>query len=314
MRQHIALQERHPGECFYFIADYHALTTVRDAGQLQASVRELAIAYLALGLEPEKALLFRQSDVPEVTELAWLLGTVTGVGLLERAHAYKDRVARGEKPVFGVFAYPVLMAADILAHGGTCVPVGEDQIQHVEMAQDMATHFNEAYGRGSVLLSRPEWLLSRQPRVVGTDGKKMSTSHGNTIPIFARGDELDRIVGGIVTDSRPLGSPLDPDHCNVFALLRLVAGADEIARIEAWYRSGRRDGEAFGYADAKRLLARRIEQHFATARERRDMLLARPSTVEDVLRQSAARARAAATATLRHCREACGLSAGEPVR
>ncbi len=187
IRQHLELQHRYPGQALYFIADYHALTTLHDADKLRANVVDAAITYLALGLDPERALLFRQSDVPEVTELAWLLATVTGMGLLERAHSYKDKLANNITPSVGLFFYPVLMAADILAYDGTFVPVGKDQLQHVEMAQDMATHFNE-HTKQSVLV-RPEPLTSAAPTVPGLDGRKMSKSYDNAIDLF---EETDR--------------------------------------------------------------------------------------------------------------------------
>ena len=183
IRQHIALQEE--GECYYFIADYHALTTVQDAETLEAHTREVALAYLAIGLDPERTVFFRQSDVPEVTELAWILGTVTGMGLLERAHSYKDKVAQGLRPSVGLFTYPILMAADILIYGSHVVPVGEDQVQHLEMTRDMAVKFNTAFGDDVLVL--PEVRLSATPRVPGTDGRKMSKSYGNTIPLLAEG-------------------------------------------------------------------------------------------------------------------------------
>ncbi len=307
IRQHLELQDRFPGECFYFIADYHALTTVQDAEALRESVHELAVTYLALGLDPDKTLLFRQSDVPEVTELAWLLATVTGMGLLERAHSYKDKVGRGLPASVGLFTYPVLMAADILSYDATLVPVGKDQIQHVEMTQDMATHFNQTYGKGNSLLHRPEFRLSDAPYVTGTDGHKMSSSYGNTLPLFESGKKLKKLVGGIVTDSTELGQPLEAERCNVFALLRLFAAADELERIREHYRTGSRDGTAFGYGHAKLLLGAHIERHFEAARGRRDELLAHPERVEEVLRNSAVRARATARATLDRCKHACGL-------
>ncbi|RMG95154.1 MAG: tryptophan--tRNA ligase [Deltaproteobacteria bacterium] len=307
--QHIALQERYPGECFYFIADYHALTTVRDADALRANVHDVAVTYLALGLDPEKALLFRQSDVPEVTELAWMLSCVTGMGLLERAHSYKDKVAKGIRPSVGLFTYPVLMAADILIYDATVVPVGKDQVQHVEMTQDMATHFNEAFGapKDAPYLHRPEVLLSPTPYVPGIDGNKMSKSYGNTIPIFASGKSLKKIVGRIVTDSTPLGEPLPADRCNVFALLSLFLEPSEREEVRTWYRTGRRNGEPFGYGHAKKLLVEKIEEHFAAARARRAELEADPDRVEAVLRRSAERARQVASSTLDRCRRACGI-------
>ncbi|MEM1031155.1 MAG: tryptophan--tRNA ligase [Myxococcota bacterium] len=306
MRQFVALQEEHPGECFFFIADYHALTTLRDAEALRTSVVELAATYLAVGIDPAKACLFRQSDVPEVTELTWLLATVTGMGLLERATSYKDKVDRGIKPNVGLFTYPVLMAADILLYDATLVPVGKDQVQHLEMTQDMATHFNEAFGAEALV--RPDWRLSRFPKVPGTDGQKMSTSYGNTIPLFETGKRLKKRVGQVVTDSTPLGAPLDPRTCNVFALLELFVDEAQKKELERWYRTGERDGAPFGYGHAKARLVEEIEAHFAAARSRRDHLLAHPHEVEAVLRDAADRARLIARETISRCKRACGLA------
>lgn len=307
IRQHIALQDRYPGECFYFIADYHALTTVRDADALRKAVFDVAVTYLALGLDVEKACLFRQSDIPEVTELMWLLSCVTGMGLLKRAHSYKDKVAKGIEPNMGLFNYPILMAADILVYGASLVPVGKDQVQHVEMTQDMATYFNQAFSPREGVLRRPEWMLSPTPYVPGIDGDKMSKSYGNTIPIFAEGKALKKLVAKIVTDSTPLGQPLRVEGDNVLALMRLFGTDEEIAEVEGWYRTGRRGDEPFGYGHAKQLLAAKIEEHFAEARARRKALLEDPSKVEDALRRSAEKARALASTTLERCRKACGL-------
>lgn len=309
IRQHIALQDTHPGSAFYFIADYHALTTLRDAPVLRANVFDSAVTYLALGLDPARATLFRQSDVPEVTELAWLLATVTGMGLLERAHSYKDKLANNITPSVGLFFYPVLMAADILAYDGTLVPVGKDQLQHVEMAQDMCTHFNEAYGRDPPILVRPEPLPAKAAVVPGLDGRKMSKSYDNSLLIFESGKPLKKRVGQIVTDSTPLGEPLPFATCNVASILRLFLGEAELARLETWYRDGRRDGQPFGYGHAKLLLAEHIEEYFAPARARREHLLtpAGRAEVESILRAGAERARVVARATLERCRQACGL-------
>lgn len=309
MQQQIALQHEAPGHCFFFVADYHALTTLHDAGRLQTAVADLARSYLALGLDPTRAALFRQSAVPAVCELAWLLGTVAGMGLLERAHAYKQKLAEGGRRQFGLFAYPVLMAADVLAFGATEVPVGRDQVQHIEIAQRLATAFGEAYGRGAPLLARPEARLSDTPYVVGTDGRKMSTSRGNTIELFAEHDELVRSVGRIVTEPRPLGAPLDPERCTVFALLALCLPANEVDPVADCYRRGARDGAPFGYADAKRLLVDAIERRFGAARARYAQLGRDPAAVHDVLLRSAVTARGVAAATLARCRRACGLDA-----
>lgn len=305
--QHIALQDRCPGEALYFIADYHALTTLRDPAALREHSFDAALTYLALGLDPAKALLFRQSDVPEVHELAWLLATVTGMGLLERAHSYKDKVAQGIKPSVGLFTYPVLMAADILIYDATLVPVGKDQLQHVEFAQDMATYLNEAYGGGEPLLVRPEPVQGKAPVVPGLDGRKMSKSYGNALPLFESGKKLRKLVGQIVTDSTPLGEPLPVATCNVYAMLRLVCDEAELAQIAGWYAEGRREGQPFGYGHAKMLLADKLDAHFAPARARREELLRRPETIEEILRSSALRARELARATLARCRRAVGL-------
>jgi tryptophanyl-tRNA synthetase len=307
LKQHIALQDELPGECFYFIADYHALTTLRDADKLRQSVFDLARTYLALGLDPDKALLFRQSDVPEVTELMWLLSSVTGMGLLERAHGYKDKVAKGIKPNVGLFSYPVLMAADILIYRSTQVPVGKDQVQHVEMAQDIATHFNQAFCSDDPVLVRPEARLSATPYVTGLDGQKMSTSYGNTIPLFASGKKLKKLLGGIVTDSTPLGEPLATDGCHVFALTKLFAAGEDLDQIASYYEAGKRDGEPFGYGHAKALLGELIDRSFAAARARLDTYEAHPERVEEVLVKSAVRAREEARVTLERCKRACGL-------
>ncbi len=307
IEQHLALQEQYPGECFYFIADYHALTSLKDAEALRANVQDVAVTYLALGLDPEKALLFRQSDVPEVTELTWLLSCVTGMGLLERGTSYKDKVARGLKSNVGLFTYPVLMAADILVYGSSFVPVGKDQVQHIEFAQDMATHFNTTYCPDAPVLRRPEWKLSKTPYVPGLDGQKMSKSYGNTIPIFETGKKLKKTVGRIETDSTPLGDPLDPETCRVFALLKLFCDDDALAELETWYRAGAREGEKFGYGHAKLLLGEKIASRFAEAQAKREHLLAHPEEVEVHLRAAAERARKIARGTVDACLAACGL-------
>ena len=303
--QHIALPDEFPGQCLFFIADFHALTTVRDPVFLREMVREVAVTYLALGLDPERAILFRQSDVPEVCELTWLLMCFTGTGLLERGVAYKDKIAHGLKASMGLFCYPVLMAADILAYESSMVPVGKDQVQHVEMAQDMATYLNE--GVGQAVLRKPQWRLSAAPYVPGLDGKKMSKSYGNTIPIFASGKALRKLVGRIVTDSTPLGAALPTESCNVLAQLDLFLAAEGREEVRSWYRAGARDGQPFGYGHAKQYLAECMEARFSDARRRREALLADPAQVDHVLAQGAARARAMAAPVLDRCRVACGL-------
>ncbi len=305
IERHVALQER-PGRHYYFIADYHALTTVHDAELLRRNVFETAVAYLALGLDPERAVLFRQSDVPEVTEIAWLLACVTGMGLLERAHSYKDKVARGIKPSVGLFTYPVLMAADILAYDSELVPVGRDQVQHVEMTQDMATRFNETFG--SRVFVRPEMLMPETAaarKVPGLDGQKMSKSYGNDLWIFESGKKLRKRVNRIVTDSRPPEEPKDPDELFLFDLLALFLPPDELEGLRDAVRRG--GPGAPGYGDLKARLAEAIEERFAPARARREELLAHPERVEEVLSAGGAEARRKATEVRDRAYRACGL-------
>ena len=325
IHQHIALQDK--GEAFYFIADYHALTTLKEAEAREAerrsareilaeNARDVALDYLALGLDPAKATFYRQSDVPEVTELAWVLATVTGMGLLERAHSYKDKVARGIAPSVGLFTYPVLMAADILVVRSNVVPVGKDQVQHLEMTRDMAGYFNNAYGE---VFPLPAEMLGEAAVVPGTDGQKMSKSYGNTIDIFAEGKTLKDAVMGVVTDSTPLDAPKDPDTCNVFALYKLFATPDAQAALAEQYRdpmlhADARNGRPFGYGDAKKLLLGKIDGYFAPARARRKQLAADPEAVEAVLRDGARRARTEARATMELVRRAVGLAPAPAVQ
>jgi tryptophanyl-tRNA synthetase len=327
IQQHIALQDQ--GEAFYFIADYHALTTLKEAEAKEAdlaqkagkktwlsgreilaeNVRDVALDYLALGLDPAKATFYRQSDVPEVTELAWILSTVTGMGLLERAHSYKDKVAKGITPSVGLFTYPVLMAADILIVRSNVVPVGQDQVQHLEMTRQMAGYFNRAY---TEVFPEPDHQLSEAPSVLGTDGQKMSKSYGNTIDIFAEGKALKSAVMGIVTDSTPIEAPKNPDTCNVFALYKLFADSGEAQEMATMYRkpdrnNEMRNGRPFGYGDAKQMLLAKIDAKFGPARERRKQLAANPDEVERVMRDGARRARAVARETMALVRAAVGM-------
>ena len=302
IQQHISLQDQ--GDAFYFIADYHALTTIQDRETLARLVSDVALDYLGLGLDPEKALLFRQSDVPEVCELTWLLSTVTGMGLLERAHSYKDKIARGLRPRAGLFFYPVLMAADILAYHSDVVPVGKDQVQHIEMTQDMAEAFHAAYG--CEVFHRPEGKLSASGAVVpGTDGQKMSKSYGNTIEIFATGKPLKKTVMSIVTDSLGVDDIKDPEACNVWKLYRLVASPEETEEMAQRLRRG-----GYGYGDAKKELLAAIDGAFGEARERRAQLQQDMDYVEDVLVTAGARARAVASQVVGAAREAVGMASG----
>lgn len=305
IKQQIELQDQFPGECFYFIANFHALTSVRDAKELRRSTNEIAIAYLSLGLEPEKACLFRQSDVPEVTELSWLLSCVTGMGLLQRAHSYKDKIQKGLTPNMGLFNYPILMAADILAYKSTIVPVGKDQVQHVEMTKDMAGYFNEAFGE---TFTMPEHRLSETPKVPGVDGQKMSKSYKNTIPVFGTEKEYKEAVSKVVTSSVEFGDPMPIENDNILKLLRLFFNDELMANMRTFYSTGKRIGEKFGYGHAKQILVQNIEEYFDEANEKREYYLKNPDIVEDILQKSAVRAREIARETLDEARKACGLS------
>ncbi|MBK7643425.1 MAG: tryptophan--tRNA ligase [Planctomycetes bacterium] len=304
IRQHIALQEEQ-GERFYFIADYHALTSSRDPAKLRENVRDVALTYLALGLDPERSALFRQSDVPEVTELTWMLLSVTGMGLLERAHSYKDKLAHGITPSAGLFVYPALMAADILAYDSTHVPVGKDQVQHLEMAQDMGGSFNAAYGQVFV---RPEAMIPKSEtlaKVPGLDGEKMSKSYGNDVWIFESGKPLKNAVGKIKTDSRPPEEPKDPASVLLFQFLELFLDASE---LEQWKERTRAGGAgAPGYGHMKLRLVEAIELHFADARKRREEYVKDPARVDAILARGAEIARARARATRDRALAACGL-------
>ena len=297
MKQHIELQEEH--ECFFFIANYHSLTTIQDADRLRQLTRDVALDYLALGLDPQKVTFFRQSDVPELTELTWILSTVTGKGLLERAHSFKDKSAKGIPVSMGLFCYPVLMAADILMYRSQLVPVGQDQVQHIEMTQDMAGYFNTTYRDVFV---RPEPRLNATPTVPGVDGQKMSKSYGNTIDLFGEPKAIKKRIMSVKTDSTPVEEPKHPETCCVFALLKLLAPPDEVAEWERRYREG-----GMGYGEAKKRLAELHETTFGVRREARAQWAARPDDVEDILRTCGQRARAVAREVMAEVRDACGI-------
>jgi len=304
MRQHIELMAK--GEAIYFLADYHSMTSIRDAKARRHYTRELALDYLALGLDPARAILYRQSDLPEVTELAWILTTVTPMGLLERAHSYKDKVARDTDAkvtiAHGLFAYPVLMAADILLYNADIVPVGQDQKQHLEMTRDIAGSFNHTYGVPVFKLPEP-MILEHVAVVPGVDGRKMSKSYGNTIRMFAPPGEIKKAVMGIVTDSTPVDQPKDTTTA-VFQLWSLFATADERAELFARAKAG-----GLGYGDVKKDLLARLNAHFEPLRARREEWSRRGHDVEDVLREGAQRARAIARPILEAARDAAGLGA-----
>jgi len=297
-----ALQLQHEGEAYYFIADYHSLTSVKDPVLLRQHCQDLALDFLACGLDPEKAVFFRQSDVPEVCELSWLLSTVTPMGLLERCHSYKDKTARGLEASHGLFAYPVLMAADILLYDSDVVPVGKDQKQHVEVTRDIAKTVNHLYGE---ILKIPEPRIQESTAVVpGLDGQKMSKSYDNIIPLFAGEKALRKIVMKIQTDSTPVEDPKDPDTSLIMTLYKLVAEPDAVAKMEQDFRAG-----GTGYGDFKQRLFEAIWRKFEGPRQRRAELVSDPAYVAKVLADGAGRARSVARMTLERVRQAMGLGA-----
>jgi len=300
IRQYIDLQDGN--EAYYFIANLHALTTIRDRGVLWQNTIDAALDLLALGLDPERATLFVQSDVPEVSELTWLLMTGTSLGLLERCHAFKEKKAKGLTADAGLFTYPVLMAADILAYGSHLVPVGEDQVQHIEVCRDLAGSFNHAFGEVFVLPKAK--VLESAARVPGTDGEKMSKSYNNTIEIFEDPKSVRKKVMRIVTDSRPMEEPKVPETDHLFQLYSLFAAPAERLAMAALYRAG-----GFGYGQVKKALADAAEGYFAEARAKRLELAAHPEKVREILGDGAQRARARAQQTLQRAQEACGVKA-----
>ena len=299
IKQYIELQHEHEG--YYFIADLHALTTVRDAAVLQGVVRDAALDLLALGLDPAKATLFVQSDIPEVSELCWLLMTGTPLGLLERCHAYKDKKEKGLKADAGLFTYPVLMAADILAYDANWVPVGEDQVQHIEVCRDLARSFNAHYGE---VFTMPEArIVADAAKVPGTDGEKMSKSYNNTLGLFEPAKDLRKKIMRISTDSRPMEDPKDPETDHLFQLYRLFATPEQTEEVRAIYLRG-----GFGYGDIKKRLADAADAYLDPARARRAELEGNPDRVDQILREGAERARARARAVLDRAQRACGLA------
>jgi tryptophanyl-tRNA synthetase len=298
-----ALQLQHEGEAFYFIADYHTLTAIHHAATLRENVRDLAIDFLACGLDPEKSVFFRQSDVPEHTELAWILSTITPMPMLENAHSYKDKVAHGMVPNTGLFTYPVLMAADILIYDSDKVPVGKDQKQHLEITRDIAAKMNATFGEGTVKVPTP--LIREETAIVpGLDGQKMSKSYGNSVGLFEEEKALKKLIMGITTDSTPVADPKPTEGSTILAFYKLVATPEEHAAMVEDFRRG-----GLGYGDFKKRLLERLWAFFAEAREKRAEILAKPGYVEDVLQEGAARARAVARKTLDRVRHAVGLGA-----
>jgi len=300
MRQHLQLQAEN--DCFYFIADFHALTSNPAPADVAQHTLDVTMDYIALGLDTEKTVFWRQSDVPEVTELTWLLSCVTPMGLLQRCTSYKDKVAQGFSPNHGLFAYPVLQAADILIYKSDIVPVGADQKQHIEVTRDIATRFNNTYGK---VLTVPEAHIIEAVAVVpGTDGQKMSKSYGNTIEIFEPEESVRKKIMRIITDSTPVEQPKDPDKCSVFALLKLVASSEELTEWENRYRTG-----GMGYSEAKKRLAELLTDYFKPFRQKRTELENNIDYVNQVLADGARRAKAVAAKTLAEVRKAVGLGA-----
>jgi len=298
MRPALELAQR--GEAFYFIADYHSLTSVSDPNELRANVLDVALDFLACGLDPAKTVFYRQSDVPKVAELAWILACVTPVPMLENAVSYKDKLAAGLKPSVGLFTYPVLQAADILIVQGERVPVGKDQKQHIEMTRDIAGAFNRQFGEVFVI---PEPVIREEVATLpGTDGRKMSKSYGNTIEIFGDEKATKKKVMGIVTDSQPVEAPKQNLDQNIpLQLLKLVA-AEKAREIEAKLAAG-----GYGYGDAKKELLAALLDYFAPYRQKREELAKNRDYIEQVLRDGAARANAVVDVTIKKVRQAVGL-------
>ena len=295
----VKLQEE-ADESFLFIADFHSLTVNPDPEALRERVKQVALDFLACGIDPAKTLFFRQSDVPEVCELSWILNCITGVGLLERAHSYKDKIAKGFSPNNGLFSYPVLMAADILLYKSTLVPVGKDQKQHLEITRDIAIRFNQMYGETLVV---PDGYINTDVAVVpGLDGQKMSKSYNNTIEIFGNPKAIRKKIMGMPTDCKTLEEPKDPDTCNVFALYKLFSTKAQQEEMAERYRAGN-----YGYGHAKQALFDAYMDFFAPMRKRREELEADPGYVESVLKTSAEKAKAVAQDTLLQVQKAVGL-------
>lgn len=298
MRPAIELQDR--GEALYFIADLHALTTVQDAAALATYIRDVAIDFLACGLDPAKACFFRQSHVPAVTELAWILSTLTPMGLLERCHSYKDKLAKGIAPSHGLFAYPVLMAADILIYDSDLVPVGKDQKQHIEVARDLVIKFNDTYGD---TLKLPEPSIREETAVVpGLDGEKMSKSYGNTIGMFEDEAPLRKKIMSLKTDSTPVDQPKSTENSTILGLYKLVASPADYQQMENDFRNG-----GVGYGDFKKRLFGAVWEYFAPMRERRKTLLADPAYVAGVLQRGQEKANTIAAGVMSRVRNAIGI-------
>jgi len=301
IRQFVRMQGEPGAECYYFVANMHAMTTIHDGAELREKSFMVALDFLALGLDPQRSVIYLQSDVPEVTELAWMLSSVTPMGLLQRGHSFKDKVARGITANHGLFAYPVLMAADILIVRADRVPVGRDQKQHLEMTRDIAAAFNQAYGRE--LLKVPEELILPEVAVVpGVDGQKMSKSYGNTLEIFAPENELKKRVMSIVTDSTPVADPKPTRGNTLYALLKLFTPAADWPATKRLFTEG-----GTGYGDLKKRLLGLVLDTFHDARTRREALLRDRGYVEGVLRDGRDRAKTVIDQVMADCRRVTGM-------
>ncbi len=301
IRQFLHFQQTEGTDCFYFIADLHAMTSVQNGDELRENSLMLATDFLALGLDPQHSVLYRQSDVPEVTELTWMLSTVTSMGLLQRSHSFKDKTARGLPASHALFSYPVLMAADILVVRADRVPVGKDQKQHLEITRDVATAFNQAYGADVLRVPEP-MILPDVAVVPGLDGKKMSKSYGNTIEIFAPETELKKRIMSMLTDSTPVAEPKPTKDSPLYDLLKLFTPAAEWPETKKKFTEG-----GTGYGDLKKLLLGRVLDTFAIARQRRDKLVQDQGYVKQILVQGRERARDVISGVMSDCRRVCGL-------
>jgi len=297
-----AIQLQDEGDAFYFIADYHAMTSTQDPKELAQNIQDLALDFLACGLNPDKATFFRQSAIPEVHELAWILSVVCPMGLLERCHSYKDKVARGISANHGLFAYPVLMAADILLYDANVVPVGEDQKQHLEVTRDLVGKINDNYGKNTLVLPEPR-IREEIAKVPGIDGQKMSKSYGNTIPMFGGAKACRKTVMKVLTDTTPVEDPKPVEGSNIIALYKLFATDQEVAQMVSDFQAG-----GIGYGEFKKRLHEAYWDHFAPMRARREELEKDPGQIQEILSQGAEKARAQANKVLDRVRKATGLA------
>lgn len=300
MRPALELVDRYDSS-LYFIADYHALTSVQDRQVLHASVYDIAAAWLAVGLDPERTLLYRQSAIPEVFELTWIFACLAATGQLERGHSYKDALAKGQAPNAGIFNYPLLMAADIILYDSNVVPVGKDQRQHLEIARDVAVRFNHVFGEGVLVV--PEAVIQDEVLVPGTDGQKMSKSHGNVLPLFGSAKELKKAVMGIVTGSEPLEAPKQAEGTTVFTLYKQLTSPDKAAELAAKLSAGN-----YGWGHAKQDLLVALEASLSPMRERYQTLRANERELDRVLAHGAERARSIALGTMQRVRDAIGIA------